>query len=89
MEGELVLVHSSLIHSVVEHTSPVWANLLEYLSLLIEGVQKKALEINFPWLPYRDALVRCGLCTLSDQHAAACIKFIQRVQDTGVLANYH
>ena len=66
---------------------PVWANLPEYLSLLIEGVQKKALQIIFPGLPYRDALVHCGVCTLSDRRAAACTKFIQRVRNTSVLAN--
>ena len=84
MERELVL-YFSLIRSVLEYVSPVWANLPEYLSLLIEGVQKKALEIIFPGLPYRDALVRCGLHTLSDWRAAACTKFIKRVRDTGVL----
>ena len=87
IERDLVLVYSSLIRSVLEYASPVWANLPEYLSLLIEGVQKKALEIIFPGLPYKDALVRCGLRTLSDRRASACTKFIQRVRDTGVLAN--
>ena len=66
MEWDLVLVYSSLIRSVMEYASPVWANFLEYL---IEGVQKKALEIIFPGLPYRDALVHCGRCALSDRRA--------------------
>ena len=83
----LIPAHSRLIRSVLEYASPVWANLPEYLSLLIEGVQKKALEIIFPGLPYRDALVHCGLRALSDRRAVACIKFIQRVRDTGVLVN--
>ena len=87
MERDLVLVYSSLIRSVLEYASPVLANLLEYLSLVIEGVQKKALEIIFPGLPYRDALVHCGCCALSDRRAAASTKFIQRVWDTGVVAN--
>ena len=87
IERDLVLVYSSLIRSVLEYASPVWANLPEYLRLLIEGVQKKALEIIFPGLPYKDALVHCGLRTLSDRRFSACTKFIQRVRDTGVLAN--
>ena len=49
MEGELVLVYSRLIRSELEHASPVWANLPEYLSFLIEGVQKKGLRDNLPW----------------------------------------
>ena len=65
----------------------VWANLPEYLSLLIEGVQKNALEIIFPGLPYTDPFVHYGLRTLSDRRTAACTKFNQRVRDTGVLAN--
>ena len=72
---------------MLEYASPVWANFLEYLSLLIEGVQKKALQIICPGLPYEDGLEDCGLCTLSDWHAKASTKFIQRVLDTGVLAN--
>ena len=77
MERDLVVVYSSLIRLVLEYAFPVWANLPEYLSLLIEGVQKKALAIIFPGLPYRDALVHCGLRTLSDRRAAVCTKFIQ------------
>ena len=33
----------------LEYASPVWANLPEYLSLLIEGVQKKSLRGNLSW----------------------------------------
>ena len=76
MEWDLFLVYSSLIRSVWEYASPVWAILPKYLSILIEGVQKKAFEIIFPGLPYRDALMHCGLRALSDRRAAACTKFI-------------
>ena len=76
MEWDLILVYSSLIRSVLEYASPVWAYLPEYLSILIESVQKKAFEIIFPGVPYRDVLVHCGLRALSERRAAACTKFI-------------
>ena len=44
---------------MLEYTSPVWANLPEYLTLLVEGVQKKALEIIFPGFP-----IGMHLCTV-------------------------
>lgn len=87
MEGELVLVHSNLIHSVLEYAFPLWANLLGIVSSYLRMCIKKALEIIIPGLPQRDALVHCGLCTFSNRRAAVCAKFIQRVRDTGVLAN--
>ena len=83
IERDLVLVYSSLIRSVLEYASPVWANLPEYLSLLIEGVQKKALEIIFPGLPYKDALVRCGLRTWSIIRA----EYILQVQSFNNILN--
>ena len=44
-QKDLVLVYCSLVRSVVEYASPVWAALPIYLQDMLEAVQKKALHI--------------------------------------------
>ena len=46
MEGELVLVHSNLIHSVLEYAFRVWANLLGIVSSYLRMCIKKSLRDN-------------------------------------------
>ena len=46
---------------------PTLGKFAEYRKLLIEDVHKKALEIIIPGVPYKDALVHCGLCTFSNR----------------------
>ena len=43
----LVLVYCSIVRSIVEYASPVWAAIPLYLGELIESVQWKALKIIF------------------------------------------
>ena len=45
--NDLVLVYCSIVRSIIEYASPVWAAIPLYLDDLIESVQRKALKIIF------------------------------------------
>ena len=63
--------HLALVRSILEYGSPVWAALPDYLSDVVEGVQRKALRIVFPGLAYSEALVASGLQTLATRRGQA------------------
>ena len=65
--NDLVLVYCSIVRSIVEYASPVWAAIPLYLDELIESVQRKALKIIFGRVDYKEALVLAGLEFLSDR----------------------
>ena len=51
----------SLIRSVIEYASAVFANLPKYLSDALEGIQKRTLRIILPNLHYDEARILSGL----------------------------
>ena len=53
--NDLVLVYCSIVRSIVEYASPVWAAIPLYLDELIESVQRKALKIIFGRVDYVEA----------------------------------
>ena len=69
--NDLVLVYSSIIRSIVEYASPVWAAIPLYLAELIESVPRKALKIIFGRIDHTEALVLAGLESLSDRRVGA------------------
>ena len=76
-DGELVAVYCSLLRSVLEYASVVFANLPQYLCMALERVQKRALRIIFgPDLSYKDTLARAGLLSLEARRHLACKKFV-------------
>ena len=77
-DGQLILVYCSIIRSVLEYASPVWAGLTQYLSDQIESVQKRALKIIFPFMSYEDALKKSGLINLCQRREDACVTFLKR-----------
>ena len=76
-DGELVAVYCSLLRSVLEYASVVFADLPQYLCMALERVQKRALRIIFgPDLSYEDTLARSGLLSLQARRHLACKKFV-------------
>ena len=50
--SDLVNIYCSFIRSRVEYASPAWSSLTNYLSDLIESIQKRALRIIYPDVLY-------------------------------------
>ena len=61
---DLITIYCSVIRSILEYASPAWADLPDYLCSHLESVQKRALKIIFPGLPYCEALKTSKLKTL-------------------------
>ena len=78
--SDLITVYCSLIRSVIEYASAVFANLPKYLSNALEGVQKRALRIILPNLHYDEALILSGLPSLEGRRAAACESFMRNLK---------
>ena len=84
---DLVLVYCSIVRSIVEYASPVWAAIPLYLDELIESVQRKALKIIFGRVDYTEALVLAGLESLSDRRVGACKRFMATARQMSPLKN--
>ena len=84
--SDIVIIYCSLIRSVLEYASVVFANLPRYLSLALEKVQKRALTIIFgPALSYEQALAKAGITSLEVRREQACRKFIASIAPESVL----
>ena len=85
--NNLVLVYCSIVRSIVEYASPVWAAIPLHLDKLIESVQPKALKIIFGRVDYTEALVLAGLESLSDRRVGACKRFMATARQMSPLKN--
>ncbi|CAB4019420.1 Hypothetical predicted protein [Paramuricea clavata] len=73
---DLITIYCSVIRSVLEYASPVWAALPDYLSSHLESVQKRALKIIFPDISYYEALQSSKIKTLECRRDELCRRFI-------------
>ena len=80
-----MLVYCSLVRSVVESASPVWAALPIYLQDMLEAVQIKALYIIFGKMEYKEAMETAGLQSLCARRSDACVKFIGKARTSSPL----
>ena len=63
-QGGLISIYCSLVRSILEYAIVVFANPPKYLSQDLERIQRRALAIIFPLVPYVNALTRAGIPTL-------------------------
>ena len=76
---DLLAVYCSLIRSILEYASIVFANLPQYLPNALENIQKSALGIIVPSMTYSQALHLTGLPSLQERRESACIRFISKI----------
>ena len=70
---DFLAVYCSLIRPILEYASIVFADLPQYLSNALENIQKTALGITVPSMPYSQALHLTGLPSLQERRESACI----------------
>ncbi len=78
---DLVCIYCTLIRSVIEYGAVVFSNLPIHLSKAIERVQKRALSIINPGLPYDLALRKFNLPSLQERRVFLCKRYMERVGD--------
>ena len=72
------LRYCSLVRSILEYASVVFTNLPKYLSQDLERIQRRALAIIFPLIPYINTLTKAGILTLQERRTTACTKFVRK-----------
>ena len=78
--GDLKCFYVASIRSILEYSCQVFHyGLPEYLSEVIERIQRRALHIIYPQLSYQDALDALGLQTLYSRRRALCNKLFESV----------
>ena len=77
---DLLIFYLACIRPVMEYACPVFHNALPaYLSAELEQLQKRAMRIIFPFVPYRDALHQANLETLSGRRQSITTKLFNSI----------
>ena len=77
--AEIYLIYTC-IRPVTEYACPVFHNALPaYLSAELEQLQKRAMRITFPFVPYSDALHQANLETLSRRRQSITTKLFDSI----------
>ena len=71
-------IYCSLLRSILEYESIVFANLPQYLSNALEIIKKSALDIIVPSMSYSQELHLTGLPSLQESRDRACVRFISK-----------
>ena len=74
-------MYCSIVRSTIEYASPAWAALPQYLSNMLESVQKQAMQVIFPGFLYEDALHLAGLDSLYLRRVDSCKSFVIKAKE--------
>ena len=77
--SDILLVYCTIIRSILEYASVVFANLPQSLGNDLEKVQKRALSTIYPNCSYEDALKVAGIGSLESRRNVACKRFAETV----------
>ena len=83
--SDIVVVYCTVIRTMIEYASVVFANLSQTLSKDLERVQKRAMSIIYPSHSYMDALSFAGIQTLCVCREEACNKFVANIKASNPL----
>ena len=77
---DLLLFYLTCIRPVMEYACPVFHSALHaYLSAELEQLQKRAMRIIFPFVPYSDVLHQADLETLSRRRQSITTKLFDSI----------
>ena len=77
---QLVQIYNSIIRSVLEYAAQVWhISLTKKQSDTIEQVQKRVMNLIYPWLKYTEALQKSKIKTLAGRRRDLCQRFFNNV----------
>ena len=82
---DIILIYYSLIRSVVEYASIMFADLSAYLCDSLESTQKPALSMIWLGRPYSNSLDKTGLVSLSEGRPKACTRFLQEITQGSII----
>ena len=85
--ADIILIYFSLIRSIVEYASVVFADLPGYLSDSLESIQKRALCMIWLGRPYSNSLDKAGLVSLSERRAKVSTGFVQKITPGNIIYN--
>jgi len=77
---DVISVYCAFIRPVLEYACQLWHfSLSQLLDDQLEQVQRRAMKIAIPHLPYQDALEDSNLQTLKDRRKEHCHKFYKNI----------
>ncbi len=81
--NDIVAVFWSIMRSVLEYSCEVWhPGLTKQHNATIDHLQRRALQIAYPDLGYKEALEVAWLTTLAQRRQDRCRQLFEKVQDT-------